>query len=95
VFLDARVSVVNELYVREWKVSDSSVDDALPLTVDGHLGDLDHVAHVEAQRGPVVGVRHAGLLHAGVRGEFALKKKGRKCTQLWGARWPKNCIFVK
>ena len=73
--LNPTIVAVNELDVREWKMADLSVELALPLTVDGHLGHLDDVADVQAQRGLVVRVGDAGLLHAGVRGELALEKK--------------------
>ena len=73
VLLDAAVVAVDELDVGEGEVADLAVELALPLAVDGHLGDLDDVADVEAQRGLVVRVRDARLLHARVRGELALE----------------------
>ena len=73
--LDPRVRVVDELYVGEGEVSDLAVELALPLAVDAHLGDLDDVADVEPERGLVVGVRYAGLLHARVRGQLALERE--------------------
>ena len=73
--LDPGVRVVDELYVCEGEVSDLAVELALPLAVDAHLGDLDDVADVEPERGLVVGVRHARLLHARVRGQLALERE--------------------
>ena len=77
VLLDAAVVAVDELDVGEGEVADLAIELALPLAVDGHLGHLDHVAHVEPERGLVVGVRHARLLHARVRGQLALEREVR------------------
>ena len=70
--LDARVIIVYELHVREGEVSDFAAELALPLAVDGHLGDFDDVSDVQAEGSLVVGVGNTGLLHAGVGWQFAL-----------------------
>ena len=74
----ARVVAVYELDVGEGEVTDLAVQLAFPLAVDGHLGDFHDVAYVEAERRLVVGVGHARLLHACVRGQLTLEQRRKK-----------------
>lgn len=75
VLLNPRVVIVYELHVGEGKVSHLAVEFPFPLSVDGHLGDFDNVANVQAESCFVVRVGDAGLLHAGVSRKFTLENE--------------------
>lgn len=67
-FLDPRIRRLDEFHVCEWEMADFAVEFTLPLAIDRHLGDFDHITHFESESRLVISIGNSSLFYSGKGG---------------------------